>query len=147
VSTVLAAMVQEHERGLGGWHAEWEALPEIALLAAGALERVAEVVEGLEVDAARMRRNLEADGGGLQASAVAAALAPSMGREAAHARVADGARRARAEGRALRAVLSEDPAVRAALSPEALERALDPERSTGAANALVDRALAARERG
>ena len=37
VSTMLAAMVQEHERGLGGWHAEWETLPEICLLAAGAL--------------------------------------------------------------------------------------------------------------
>ena len=37
VSTMLAAMVQEHERGLGGWHAEWETLPEICALTAGAL--------------------------------------------------------------------------------------------------------------
>jgi 3-carboxy-cis,cis-muconate cycloisomerase len=147
VSTVLAAMVQEHERGLGGWHAEWEALPEIARLAAGALERVTEVVEGLEVDAGRMRRNLELTEGGIQAGAVAAALAAAMGREAAHARVAEAVRRARAEGRGLRAVLAEDPAVRTALSPGALERALDPEASTGAASALVDRALAARQRG
>ncbi|HEY6003171.1 MAG TPA: 3-carboxy-cis,cis-muconate cycloisomerase, partial [Anaeromyxobacter sp.] len=147
VSTVLGAMVQEHERGLGGWHAEWEALPEIAMLAAGALERVTEVVEGLEVDAARMRRNLELAGGGIQAGAVAAALSETMGREAAHARVAEAVRRAHAEGRALRAVLAEDPAIRAALSPAALERALDPEASTGAASLLIDRVLAARERG
>ena len=26
VSVMLTAMVQEHERGLGGWHAEWETL-------------------------------------------------------------------------------------------------------------------------
>ena len=37
VATMLAAMVQEHERGLGGWHAEWETLPELARLTAGAL--------------------------------------------------------------------------------------------------------------
>ena len=29
VATMLAAMLQEHERGLGGWHAEWETLPEL----------------------------------------------------------------------------------------------------------------------
>ncbi|HEY6097892.1 MAG TPA: 3-carboxy-cis,cis-muconate cycloisomerase, partial [Anaeromyxobacter sp.] len=80
VSTMLAAMVQEHERGLGGWHAEWETLPEIALLAAGALEQVTRVVRGLEVDAARMRRNLEATEGGIQAAAVAGALAGRLGR-------------------------------------------------------------------
>ena len=49
VSVMLAAMVQEHERGLGGWHAEWETLPEIFLLAAGALAHLAQVVDGLEV--------------------------------------------------------------------------------------------------
>src|SRR6202161_3717476 len=46
VSTMLTAMVQEHERGLGGWHAEWETLPEIFLLAAGALAHMAHVVDG-----------------------------------------------------------------------------------------------------
>ena len=29
VSTMLAAMPQEHERGLGGWQAEWDTLPEL----------------------------------------------------------------------------------------------------------------------
>src|SRR5690349_6566118 len=44
VSIVLTAMVQEHERGLGGWHAEWETLPEIFRLAAGALAHGKEIV-------------------------------------------------------------------------------------------------------
>ena len=144
VSTMLGALVQEHERGLGGWHAEWETLPEIARLAAGALEQVTRVVAGLEVDAARMRRNLEATGGGIQAAAVAAALAPRLGREAAHARVADAARRARKEGRKLGDLLREDETVKGALSPAELDRALDPGASVGLAGPLVDRALAAR---
>ena len=33
-------MVQEHERALGGWQAEWEALPDLARLTAGALANV-----------------------------------------------------------------------------------------------------------
>jgi 3-carboxy-cis,cis-muconate cycloisomerase len=146
VSAMLAAMVQEHERGLGGWHAEWETLPEIAALAAGALEHVTQVVGGLEVDAARMRRNLDATGGALQAGPIATALARHLGREAAHERVAAAVRRARTEGRGLREVLAEDPEVQAALPADELDRLLDPERAVGAADALVDRALAARGR-
>ena len=38
VSTVLSAMVQEHERGVGGWHAEWQTLPELCALAAGIVD-------------------------------------------------------------------------------------------------------------
>ena len=55
VSSMLGAMLQEEERGLGGWHAEWETLPEILGLFGGALHRLTETVAGLEVDAARMR--------------------------------------------------------------------------------------------
>jgi 3-carboxy-cis,cis-muconate cycloisomerase len=147
VSTMLVAMVQEHERGLGGWHAEWETLPEIARLAAGALEQVTQVVEGLEVSAGRMRRNLGLAEGGIQAGAVAGALAGRLGREAAHARVAEAVSRAQAEKRPLRDVLAEDEVVRTALPAAELDRALDPDASIGLATTLVDRALAARERG
>ena len=47
---MLAGMVQEHERGLGGWHAEWETLPELAVLASGALRITLETIRGLDVD-------------------------------------------------------------------------------------------------
>ena len=29
VATMLSAMPQEHERGLGGWQAEWDVLPDL----------------------------------------------------------------------------------------------------------------------
>ena len=63
VSTMLAAMVQEQERGLGGWHAEWETLPEIFLLAAGALSHAMQIVVGLEVHEEKMTHNLAATHG------------------------------------------------------------------------------------
>ena len=92
VSTMLTAMVQEQERGLGGWHAEWETLPEIVSLSAGALHQMAEIVPKLEIDAERMRENLEVTRGLIFAEAVTMALAEKIGK----------ARGARARGGGLR---------------------------------------------
>ena len=144
VAVMLAAMAQEHERGLGGWQAEWETLPEICALAAGALEQMARTMEGLEVDAARMRANLDLSGGLILAEAAAMALARHVGRARAHALVERASRQAVEQGRQLREVLAEDAAVRAHLSSEELDRAFEPSNYLGVAAELVDRALAAR---
>ena len=144
VAVMLTAMTQEHERGLGGWQAEWETLPEICALAAGALEQMARTMEGLEVDAARMRANLDLSDGLILAEAAAMALARHMGRARAHALVERASRQATEQGRQLREILAEDAEVRAHLSAEELDRAFDPGNYLGIAVELVDRALAAR---
>ncbi len=144
VSVMLTAMTQEHERGLGGWQAEWETLPEICALAAGALEQMARTMEGLEVDTARMRANLDLSDGLILAEAAAMALARHMGRARAHALVERASRQATEQGRQLREILAEDAEVRAHLSAEELDRAFDPGNYLGIAVELVDRALAAR---
>lgn len=144
VSTVLAAMVQEHERGPGGWHAEWETLPEIFRLAAGALAHSAHVVEGLDIDPARMRSNLEATRGLILAEAVTMALGRHVGRAAAHERVEAACRRAVEQGRHLREVLAEDPQVQRHLSAAMLDKLFDPAAYLGSADKLVERVLAAR---
>ena len=144
VSVMLTAMVQEHERGLGDWHAEWDTLPEIVCLAAGALAQLAQVLEGLELDPARMAANLEATRGLILAEAVTMALGGRIGRLPAHHLVEGACRRAVNEGRHLREVLGEDPEVRKHLSPADLDRLLDPANYVGLAEALVNRALAAR---
>ncbi|HKW55633.1 MAG TPA: 3-carboxy-cis,cis-muconate cycloisomerase, partial [Stellaceae bacterium] len=145
VATLLAAMVQEHERGLGGWHAEWVALPELVILTAGALAQLADAIAGLEIHPERMRDNLDATHGLIMAEAVTMALAPKLGRLAAHERVEAACKRALAEGRHLRDVLAEDDAVTAELGPDGLDRVLDPRHYLGSAAALIERALAARE--
>jgi 3-carboxy-cis,cis-muconate cycloisomerase len=94
VATMLAAMVQEHERGLGGWHAEWETLPQIFRLTAGALAQTLHTVQGLEVDEPRMRQNLELTHGLVFSEAVSTALAATMGRSAAHRLLEDASHRA-----------------------------------------------------
>jgi 3-carboxy-cis,cis-muconate cycloisomerase len=144
VSVMLAAMGHEHERGLGNWHAEWETLPEICMLSAGALEQVTHMIEGLEIDTARMRDNLDATHGLILAEAVSSALAPGLGREAAHALVEEACRRARTQHKPLREVLAKDVKVGRLLSAVDLDRLLDPANYLGVADRFVERVLAAR---
>src|SRR5258708_3722422 len=59
VSTMLSSMVQEQERGLSSWQAEWETLPEIVCLSGGALHHLAELLPHLHVDAQRMLSDVD----------------------------------------------------------------------------------------
>ena len=146
VATLLTAMVQEHERGLGGWHAEWQTLPELVTLSGSALAQSADMIAGLEIDAARMRRNLDATRGLIMAEAVTMALGATLGRGAAHARIEAACARAVAESRPLRDILAADPVIAGALSAPDLDRLCDPAHYLGQAAALTERVLAARKR-
>jgi 3-carboxy-cis,cis-muconate cycloisomerase len=143
-AVMLGAMVQEHERGLGGWHAEWETLPEICMLAAGALSQSVVIVAGLQVDAARMKRNLELTRGLTLAEAVSMALGEKLGKAEAHALVEEASARSISQSKSLREVLQADARVSAHLSAADLERLTDPAHYLGEAQRLVARALAAR---
>jgi 3-carboxy-cis,cis-muconate cycloisomerase len=142
VPVMLDAMVADHERATGPWHAEWVALPQMLALTAGALHHARATLEGLEVDPERMRRNLELTRGTILAEAVMMALAPFTGRQEAHHVVADASREAIESGRHLREVLDARPDVTTHLAPERLRELLEPANYTGLAGALVDRVLA-----
>lgn len=141
VATMLAAMVQEHERGLGGWHAEWETLPELAVLAGGALQQTVDTIAGLEVDVARMRANLEATRGLIMAEAVTIALGAALGRLTAHELVERACRLAARDSRHLKDVLAEDAEARRHLSLADLDRLFDPLGYVGLADVFVGRVL------
>jgi 3-carboxy-cis,cis-muconate cycloisomerase len=83
-SAILSGLPQEHERGLGGWQAEGAGLATLFELAHGALCALRPVVDGLEVDAVAMRRNLSAadvgDDAGHSVALVHRALAEYRGR-------------------------------------------------------------------
>jgi 3-carboxy-cis,cis-muconate cycloisomerase len=150
VSTLLTAAVQEHERGLGGWHAEWEPLPELFRLAGATGHAMAEVLEGLHVDVQRMRANLDLGNGQPFAEQVAMALAEHLGKTDAHALVERACRQALQNGRHLREELALSREVRAHLDEQALGALFEPRSALGAAQQFIDRALASaakRERG
>ncbi|VVP16732.1 3-carboxy-cis,cis-muconate cycloisomerase [Pseudomonas fluorescens] len=142
VSTLLSAMPQEHERSLGLWHAEWETLPEICCLVSGSLQQARLLADGLDVDAARMARNLDLTQGLVLAEAVSIVLAQRVGRDTAHHLLEQCCKRAVAEQRHLRAVLGDEPQVTAQLSSAELDNLLNPAHYLGQAQVWVERAVA-----
>ena len=142
LSTLFSAMPQEHERSLGLWHAEWETLPQICCLVAGALAQALNIAQGVEVDAQRMAQNLDLTHGLVLAEAVSIELAQRVGRETAHHLLEQCCKRAVAEHRHLRAVLGDEPEITAQLSSAELDRLLDPAHYLGQATTWVERARA-----
>ncbi len=143
VGILLSAMLQEHERAVGGWHAEWETIGELFRLTGGALARVRDVVAGLQVNPDRMRANLDATQGLPLSEHVTLLLAQSMGRGEARALVERAIQRCRTSGRHLRDELLADPDVTTHLTATELDEALDPAGYLGATQVFIDRALAA----
>ena len=141
VATILSAMVQEHERALGGWQAEWDTLPEIVELCAGSLQQMRVIAAGLAVDKARMRQNLDATRGQIMAEAVTLALGARLGRMAAHHVVENACKQVNLTGLHLRDTLLQDPQVSALLSAEEITRLLDPANYTGQSAAFIERVL------
>jgi 3-carboxy-cis,cis-muconate cycloisomerase len=142
-AAILGSMTQEHERGLGNWHAEWETLPELVRLAAGALHRTAETVAGLEVDAARMRQNLDLTHGLIYAEAVAMALGPHLGKHAAHQLLENAVHKAISKKKHLRDILAADSEVTARLSAAELNQLFDPANYSGMSAQFIERVLSA----
>ena len=141
VATLLGAMGQEHERGLGGWQAEWDTLPDLVCVSAGGARAVADALGRLSVDPTRMRANIDASGGTLLAESIAMALAKSLGKHEAHACIEAACRRAVDEGRPFADVLGDDPVVARHLDRTEITRLLSPDHYLGATRAFIERVL------
>jgi 3-carboxy-cis,cis-muconate cycloisomerase len=147
VAALLEAAVADHERSTGPWEIEWIALPEIFLLAAGALSQTRLLVEGLEVDAERMRANLDLTHGMIVSEAVMMGLGPHLGRQRAHDLVYDICRKVAATGEPLRELLAQNAEISKHLSRAELAKMCDPAGYLGLAGAMVDNVLAREPRG
>ena len=139
---MLDAMVQDLERATGPWHAEWIAIPEAFILAAGALNQARFMLGGLIVDEAAMARNLGMTRGLIVAEAVMMGLAPYIGRQEAHDIVYDACRVVNEKGGRLADVLNAMPDVSSRLDPKLIERLTDPANYLGMAPQMVDQVLA-----
>jgi 3-carboxy-cis,cis-muconate cycloisomerase len=142
VATIFAAQVQDHERSAGPWQAEWPTLPSLLLVTSGALAAIVDMAEGMEVDASRMRANLDTTNGLIMAEAVAMALAEKIGKSEAHHLVEAASKKAVTEKKGLRDVLTKNPKVTAHLSADRLVKLFEPMAYQGASQALIDRLLA-----
>jgi 3-carboxy-cis,cis-muconate cycloisomerase len=141
-ATILAAQVGDHERSAGPWHAEWPTLPMLMLVTSGALAAIVDIAEGLEVDPARMRANLDMTGGLIMAEAVSMALAEKIGKSNAHHLIEAASKKAVAGKKHLRDVLTADEKVTAHLDAGKLAKLFEPMAYQGASQSLIDRLLA-----
>jgi 3-carboxy-cis,cis-muconate cycloisomerase len=129
-------MVQEHERGVGGWQGEWPVVAAVIQSTGVAISSMAEVAEGLSVDAEKMRRNIENTNGLIFAERAMMLLGAKLGRDVAHKILDGAARKSVNESRNLSAVLAEIPEVNAQLSGDELKQLETPEQYLGSAEAF-----------
>jgi 3-carboxy-cis,cis-muconate cycloisomerase len=142
VSTLMQAMPQDHERATGLWHAEWLPLAELCKITAGALQQAIFLTDGLEVDAERMRQNLELTKGLIFAENVSLALAEKVGKAVAHEWMEAHCKTVQATQKHLKAVLLEAPQIRQYLSEGEIERLFDPVNALGECDRLIDAVIA-----
>jgi 3-carboxy-cis,cis-muconate cycloisomerase len=140
-ATIFAAQVQDHERSAGPWHAEWPTLPSLLLVTSGALAAIVDIAEGLEVDAIRMRANLDTTRGLIMAESVTFALAEKLGKSEAHHLVEAASKKAVAEKKSLHDVLAGDPKVTQQLDAKKLADLFEPMAYQGVSQAMIDRLL------
>jgi len=133
VSSFLSSMLQEHERGIGGWQAEWPIVADVVQSTGVAIASMAEVAEGLSVDMQRMRVNIENTHGAIFAERAMMSLGAKLGRDVAHRIVGAAVTRSSKEGRSLAEVLAEIPEVTAHLDPSELNQLETPEQYLGSA--------------
>lgn len=141
VSIVLGAMVQEDERGLGGWQVEWETLPEIVGAAGGALHHMHAVISGLDVNVARMRENLEGTRGLIYAEGVMVRLAERVGKQEARRAVEAACQQATENRKHLRNVLLATPAILLHLHEETLRQLFEANNYLGSSGSMIDKVL------
>ena len=141
-AALLEAAVADHERSTGPWQIEWIALPEIFLLASGALAQSRDLVAGLVVDEKKMRANLDLTHGMIVSEAVMMGLGPHLGRQRAHGLVYDICREVVASGRPLIDLLAANAEISRHLSRADLEKLVDPANYLGLAGEMIDRVLA-----
>jgi 3-carboxy-cis,cis-muconate cycloisomerase len=141
VANLVAGVPGEHERGLGQWQSQFWTLGELFAAAGSGTDAMIEVLAGLTVDAQAMSRNLDAMRGFVYAEALTMALAGTLGKVAAHARVEALCRRAQSEGGTLQQALAQDAELSKSVPPDVLARTFEPSSQFGSAGTMIDRAL------
>ena len=83
-SSMLDAMVLDHERATGQWHVEWYTLPNAFIISSACLSSAKYLLEGLEISVDNMKDNMNKTNGLIVAESVMMSLAPHIGRQVAH---------------------------------------------------------------
>ncbi len=138
VPLALEAMQTEHEADRTTSIMMSRAMVQACELTGDMLERLAVLMEGLQVFPDRMRENLDLSGGLIMAEALMLELGRQIGRQRAHDAVYEAAQASVTQSRPFREMLALDPHVSARLTPSQMEALLDPARYTGLCREFAD---------
>jgi 3-carboxy-cis,cis-muconate cycloisomerase len=146
VAAFLSGMVQEHERGVGGVQAEWSTVSAIVGSLGLAISSMAEVAEGVEVNAACMIENIKATRGVIFSERIVMILGKSMGRDVAHKLLEKATARCAPENRQLVDVLAEMPEVTSHLTPKEIREMDSPKAYLGEAERFRKQLVSSRKK-
>ena len=111
------------------------------MLTGGALEKTLELLQGLVVDEARMRENLDLTNGLVMSEAVMMGLAPVIGRDEAHNVVQEACNECFEKNIMLADVLTDHPLISKHLTKDDIAALLDPGSYLGTAPQMIDRTV------
>ena len=140
-SSMLDAMVLDHERATGQWHVEWYALPNAFVISSACLSSAKYLLEGLEISPENMKDNLNKTNGLIVAEAVMMNLAPHIGRQIAHDVVYECCRVSLKNKIPFIDALLSEKVISNVLNKKELEQIIDPSNYLGAAPAMAQRLL------
>jgi 3-carboxy-cis,cis-muconate cycloisomerase len=143
VPVILSSMAQEHERAVGSWQAEWAAIPDLFRYTAAAVEHVRSALADLQIDTAHMNANLNLTHGLIMAESLTMTLAPHLGRPEAQHLVKALCEQAVESGVDLYKAALANEQVKAILTPQEIDHALDPGNYLGSTDRFIDRVLEA----
>ena len=140
-SSMLDAMVLDHERATGQWHVEWYTLPNAFIISSACLSSAKYLLEGLEISPENMKDNLNKTNGLIVAEAVMMSLAPHIGRQIAHDVVYECCREALKNKIPFIDALLSEKVISNVFNKKQLEQIVDPSNYLGAAPAMAQRLL------
>ena len=126
VPLALEAMLTEHEADRSTSLMMQRAMEQACGLTGDILARLQVMISGLQIDPARMRRNLDLSGGLIMAEALMLSLGAHIGRQEAHDAIYDAAQAAATGGQSFAELLAQNQTVTAHLGAEDIAGLLDP---------------------
>jgi 3-carboxy-cis,cis-muconate cycloisomerase len=146
VPLALEAMQTEHEADRTTSLMISHALQDACGQTGDILSRMETMLEGLQVNEARMRQNLDLSGGLIMGEALMLSLGANIGRQEAHDAIYEAAQAAATTNETFQSLLAKDDTVRAHMSTDQIAELLDPTAYTGQCAAIaIEQAARARE--
>jgi adenylosuccinate lyase len=146
VPLALEAMQTEHEADRTTSLMISHALQDACGQTGDILSRMETMLEGLQVNEARMRQNLDLSGGLIMGEALMLSLGANIGRQEAHDAIYEAAQAAATTDETFQSLLAKDDTVRAHMSTDQIAELLDPTAYTGQCAAIaIEQAARARE--